>query len=412
MKKGKIGFRYILIVVCAFGLMGASNGISNCTGIFYQSLADNIGGGIGTISLCSTIKGIFVTLLSAVMPWVLEKFRFRYIIAAGAICSGIGFGGSIFARSFLSLLLCYFVQGIGYTLLGAAIINFMIGNWFYERTGTMLGIAMTASGVVGAVMNPVFSAIMTASGWKTSMAVLAVCSAALALPALFFASGTPHEMGLLPYGADEEKVYGTAENEKKEEKSTAKVKMSFELIAMLIVSGFISAATVMNSHLSTMAVSLGMTITQGALLVSIGQVGNVVFKIFIGYLSDRINAVRTLIITGILVCFGMSAYLLRVDSFPVLAAATFLFGASFGSCTVGLAQIVRDVIEPKEYSSAYAYCLISSSFVYSLAEIFTGYLYDWTGAYVVSSLVLIAMEVVSILLMVIVQLRKNTKKQA
>lgn len=398
MKKQKIGPMYILIGACASGLYIASAGLGNCLGLFYRSLAAAIGSGIGSVSLCITMCAVVTGFAAKLMPVILKRFPFKLIILAG---TGMLVGGtfvSSFATAFPMLLVCFLVKGLGGCLIGMTSINYVVDNWFYEGSGTVLGVGMSMSGVVAALLSPWFSSMIEANGWQFSLRTLSMVSLLFCLPMLLLGKTRPEDRGMIPYGEAAQKKSKQAPGE-----ADLPVVKDYTYYAILVIMFLITAAFCMVNHVATYASSIGLTPAVGALLVSTTMIGNMVFKLLIGYFCDRINPLRTSIIAFSFVALSFLLFIVGTHVVWINFVAAACLGSVFGCSTIAVGQIIKMVYDRALFSRIYTTTLMVSSLASASFGILTGYSFDWFGTYLPALSVYFVTTVITVILLISIE---------
>lgn len=189
----------------------------------------------------------------------------------------------------------------------------------------------------------------------------------------------------------------------------AMVSMSFVLLA--IFSLLHTALTGISQHLSGMAQASGMTLEQGALLLTCTMAGNILSKLAIGILSDRHGAVYACTIM-ILLNIGSLLILsagMAIASFLLASIGALLFGSVYSVGAVGISLLTRQLFPPSAYSRLYPKFsfMVNAGSAMSLPLI--GYLYDFTHSYMPALYIAIFIDAVNIISLAI-QNHVRTKK--
>ena len=402
MRKHKSTLMYFLIVACASGLYIAGPGLANCLGLFYNSMASAIGGGIGDVSLCITMSSVVTGVSAKLMPTILKKFPFKGIVALGTVLLAGGIAASAHATSVPALAVCFIVKGFGGCLIGMTSINYLVDNWFYQGSGTVLGVGMSMSGIVTAVLSPYFSNIIENRGWQFAITILALVSVLFCLP-VFGSTSAPEQWSMQPYGADRGAQRKTAAPEQRGVE--VPLVKDFTYYAILMVMFLITISFCMVSHIATYASSVGMSATSGALLVSTAMIGNMIFKLAMGFLCDKINPLRTSIISFSFVAMAFFLFIVGTKIQWMNFAAAALFGAVFFCSTLAVGQIIKMLYDRELCSRIYSTALMTSSIASAVFGTLTGYAYDWFGTYLPALWVYFILSFSAVVLLVVLDRR-------
>ena len=259
-----------------------------------------------------------------------------------------------------------------------------------------MGITMSCSGLGGALFNPILSAVIEAFGWRSAYLAAAGFVLVLTLPGvLFIIRERPEDKGLLPYGATESMPSAAGRQIQKGAiafgSATFLVTVAFSVL-VYAVSGF-------NAHVSGFATSIGLTPAVGALMVSASMIGNVVFKLLIGVLSDAFGAPKACGVMMLLNIIGMTIFaFLPIGGDAVAMVSAFLYGGIYAVSAVGIPLVVRYVYGPRLHSVAYSYISLFACISSSCTMAGFGYSYDVFGTYRVGVLASVAVAICVVVL--------------
>ena len=281
-----------------------------------------------------------------------------------------------------------YISGALFGLAGPAIFlvgpSVLINNWFApKQAGKFLGIASAFTGVGTFVWSPVFAGIIKSNGYQMGFMVEAVVAAVLILvPALFFFRTRPEDVGLEPYGIEKE----TAEGEVAK-KSGVSGKFALGTIAfwcILVAAGLISLGGGYKSMMPTAVQSVGGSdlAMLGASMISAAAVGNILGKVVLGALADKVG------IRNAMVCFAivsMIGFLLMVlflgdNQIPMLVAG-FCIGTSDAMMSVGLPLATRDCFGDRRYGEIYSYMNMPIALLGGIGATFVALVASFTGGF-------------------------------
>ena len=256
-----------------------------------------------------------------------------------------------------------YISGALFGLAGPAIFlvgpSVLINNWFApSQAGKFLGIASAFTGVGTFVWSPIFAGIIKSQGYKMGFTIEAVIAAVLILiPAFFFFRTRPEDCGLKPFGIEKE-VATTGAAVKKEGVNGKFALATVAFWAILIGAGLISLGGGYKSMMPTAVQSVGGTelAMLGATMISAGAVGNILGKIALGTLSDKIGIKNAMVGFA---CVSIIGFLLMVlfmgdNQIPMLAAG-FCIGTGDAMMSVGLPLVTRNCFGDRCYSEIYSY---------------------------------------------------------
>ena len=375
-------YHWLIVAVCC-GFSGVAAGLAvNCMGVFYLPVSKELGVGVGDISFYLTIMNIVQGLLSAVVVRVMKRVPLRGMLAAAtAVGTGcyllMSLGTSVWHFYVVALFL-----GAANAFTGMIVGNVVIANWFEKKMGTAMAIFMALAGVLGAVLSPVFAALIESIGWRSVYRIAAVIEVLLLLPAILIVRLTPGELGMKKYGE------GEAEDPKKKIRAIVlpeerKFRMkSAGTVMLYLIACLASFAATISQHLSGYAASIGRSPAFGASLISASMIGNIVTKLAAGVIGDRLGAVRASVI--LLFTAGAGCLVLGTLSGTgdiLLYAAAFATGGFYAVTGVSNLSMVKERFRAEEFAKIIAYMNIMRMVPQAISHSAIGYSYDIFGSY-------------------------------
>lgn len=237
--------------------------------------------------------------------------------------------------------------------------SFLINNWFApSQAGKFLGISSAFTGVGTFVWSPVFAGIIASDGYKFGFTVEACLVAVLILvPAIFFFRTKPEDCGLKPWGVEKESALADSEVKKSGVDGKFALKtLAFWLI--LVGAGLISLGGGFKSMMPTAVQSVGGAdlAMLGASMISAAAVGNILGKITLGTLSDKIGIRNAMVAFAVvsIIGFAIMFVLLGGNTVPMLVAG-FCIGTSDAMMSVGLPLATRHCFGDRRYGEIYSY---------------------------------------------------------
>lgn len=351
-------------------------GISvNCSGVFYAPVAQTLGVGRGDVAMYITIMNLVTGFLSPFSARLVKRYPLRPWLMIGGVLTAASLALWSQVRALWQLYVLAVTHGIGNVMLGTVILNMIIGAWFTRRTGLVMGIMFSFSGIAGALLSPLFQRIMDHTGWQTAHDVAAILAAALIIPGVFLLRMDPSEKGLAPYGGDRP----AAAKEAAPPRSGKPLADTAVLVVLL--AGFVTAfLSGLGQHIAGFATSVGLSAARGALLVTAVMIGNMASKLLFGVMSDRAGAKPTFILFLLITMAGVAG-LLILKSYTLLMITAFLLGFTYSLAGVGLSQLTRGAFDTARADHAYALSQTSANIGSSIASAAIGYVYDLSGSY-------------------------------
>lgn len=379
MKTRKVHYAWLILAACAV-MQGVGIGIiSNCAGIYYMPICEELGFSMGQLTFYKTLSGIFAIFSLSIAPVLYKKldvrvFALGLIVIAGGVNSAMAFGTELWHWYLIGI-----IQGCALTSFSHFLPVTLLNNWFSEKIGFAMGISCAASGGVGMVMSEVLSRVVDTYGWRASALLNGLICIAFTAPfVLFVIRKSPEEKGMLPFGG---------ENIKPSKQTGAKqydTKASYRLLTcsfmMVAVFSICAKATVgFAQYLPGYGISVPALAGKGAILLTLYLLGNMCFKFFFGYTNDRLGVFRSTMLE--LTTLLVGCVLLLSHRGNLMLAGAVLFGTCAMLSNVQSPLLVRTLWDKENFTKAYARMVMIADASYYISITLFGFVYDFTGKY-------------------------------
>jgi MFS family permease len=221
------------------------------------------------------------------------------------------------------------MYGVGFVTLYYPIIS-MVDEWWVARKGMAFGIIASAAGASGTVMPLIINALLKKYGYKTTLRAISVAMVILTGPLIFALKGRL---------THSERSTMTRTNWSFVGKPLFWVYCSSTLIQGL---GFFFPAVYLPSY----AADIGLSSTQGALILAVMAVAQVLGQFVFGYLSDKhlpVSSLATICsFMAMIATFGLWG---MAKSLGLLLTFSIIFGFfayGFATMRVGMGRAVSD----------------------------------------------------------------------
>ena len=163
-------------VILAIGFATVVGGYicRNTFSVFYPAIVDEFGWGRGNTALIFSINVLVYGLCAPVAGGLIDRFKPRYVLSAGAIIMGTGVALCSLATEKWQFYLLYgVVASIGLSIAGWAPITALVGNWFVRRRALSLGILGAGFGS-SLVFAFVAQYLISSLGWRSAYVFIGV----------------------------------------------------------------------------------------------------------------------------------------------------------------------------------------------------------------------------------------------
>ncbi len=378
-KQSKFHYAW-LILIAAVCIQGGIIGIMvNCTGVIFSAIIEDLGFRSGDLSIYYTIRAFLQAAACGVTTKLFLEKNSKLVMTALATLGLAGYVGMYFYTQLWQWYFSGVLVGICMSCV-LVVIPVVLNNWFATKNGLVIGIAMAASGLAGAVFSPVLSSLITTMGWrKTAVFNGATAFLLIVIPTLFILVKTPEEKGMKPYGWTDKKEDTQAV---KTDAAVKTVKMPASMFA--ICAGTIVVAGIMTqfgNQLPMLARSIGYTIQVGAMVTSFNMVGNVAGKLLIGVMADKIGIFPSVNITSIVIAVSTVMLMFSGTTPALMYVGALLLGMVYSMGTTVPPLVFMEVYGPDEYKTQLSRFQSYNSVVMALASSGLPYIYDFTGSF-------------------------------
>lgn len=312
---------------------------------------------------------------------IMPKIGIKTMVAVSGAIAGIGL---ILMSSFTSLMQFYiaaFFVGVATPAMTILPTSILINNWFVEKKGLAMGLAMSFSGLSAALLSPIVVRSIQNSGWGSGYRLLGVMAMVMTIPiALFVLKAHPAQVGLTAYGAIELQFGQQKITQLPGVPSAVAFKSGafFGIAVAILLIGF--SVSGFSQHLPAHLVNKGFTPTVAGSIMSVLMLTLIVAKISVGFLNDRLGTSRAA--TMILVCAGVGFLLSAVGSSLATAfASVVLFAMGLALTTVFPPLVTAKMFGAKDFSSIYSLLAAIGSIGYAVGTPVYGMVFDRMGSY-------------------------------
>lgn len=364
------------VTISAIGLPVMTNGV------FITPIAESLGVYRGTVAMHNTLTLFAKAIMSLYAGMLVKKFPLKGLLLVGVLLAGganvlLGMTQSILVFNILGT-----VRGIGSGMLAWVPLTIVVNEWFEEKHGLVMSIVLSFSSVGGALFSPIFSNLIELYGWEVSYQLMGLLIVLFTLPAILIPyTLNPRDSGYLPYGKKEETAEQTAKKE-------ATIKREAQGGVSGLLFGMMFAFTLLQTmligvpqHFPGFAQTVNLTSAVGATMLSITMLSSIVFKLGMGYISDRIGPIKSTLVMISLVGVA-SVMMILFSSEGLLYAAALLYGGIFSIPSVSVTLLTKELFGRYHFVRLYPILAFATSLGAAFSISLVGYIFDFTGSYI------------------------------
>ena len=391
-------------LVCSAAAIGL---VQNSYSLFLEPICTELGFTRSQMSANQTIMGIGMMVVALLWGPVFSKLRLKRMMCISAVATCVCY----FLQGVISSLYGFYAMSIVMSVTTAMLswtpLTVIIGNWFNEKRGLAIGIAFMGSGVGGMLFNALGGVLISAIGWRYTFMAYAAVMLLTVVPTVFFVIRIkPEDVGLEPYGGRIQTVGDSGEKPGVSLAQAMKGANMYILMGSFLIIGFCMNS--MNLTTAPNISALGYSPVFAAGVASAYMAALAVAKIVLGGMCDRIGTWKGCGISlAALFVAAVSAALARSLPFVFLMVVTNGLGTAFGSVAYPL--IARDLYGERDQAAIAGMFNSIGSLGGSFGPTICGMVYDATGVYTPSYIVISALTLV-IGGYVIINLARNSGK--
>jgi len=363
------------IVLGAMAILGGAQGVViNTNGIILAEIVREMGFRAGDFSVFYTIMYLVSALC---MPHTSKAFfavkRPRAFMSLMGTLFTLPFAGMCVYTKLWHWYAAAAFAGMGYSCMMVSVTT-VLNSWFAAKRGLVAGVTLSVTGLIGAVLAPVFARCVAAFGWRvTSLCTATAAFVMIAVLGAFALVPSPDREGRAPWGTSPDTARAVPQ-------TARRVPLYVFFLCMAAFAG-LNAMFQFNLQLPLFARSHGYTLAAGAVLTSCSMIGNIAGKVLLGYAIDRLGAYRAGTLLALALFSSFAVFRFCPGTFAALCAAGVLFGSVYSVGGVLVPQMSLAVWGQAEYRACVSRFSAVDAFAAALSGSAFPYLFDLTGSW-------------------------------
>ena len=293
-----------LVAAVTFVTMLGAAGFRSVPGVELDPLHQQFGWSHGTIGLAMSVNMTLFGLTSPFAAALMDRFGIRPVVTVALALVATGSGLTVFmTQSWQLILLWGVLVGLGTGSMSMALVATVSTRWFVSRRGLVSGVLTAANATGQLIFLPVVARLTEQHGWKTASLVVAGCALAVVPFVLTFMRNHPHDTGLRAFGATDlepgpppsQRTGSSALVALRALRSATRSWVFWLLAASFAICGA-STNGLIGTHFIPAAHDHGMPATTAAGLLALVGVFDVGGTIASGWLTDRFDPAKLLIV--------------------------------------------------------------------------------------------------------------------
>lgn len=341
--------RYILIVVGCCLLQIITYFTSTAISLYYNSICAELGFESAAIKAYYTIAMVIGLIAGPiVLKSLFPKWGARKMLAVFGTIGGVAYFALGFSTQLWHFYVLGAITGIGLLSCIGTIANILVQMWFLDKNGLILGISTAMTGVAGIVFSTPLATII-GSNWRNGYYLTGIIIVAIIwICIIFLIRDNPQSCGMAPYGLAKymEKQKAAAGSTIKVSGVTLKNAVKTSAFWILIVAMFIYGFLLAFTQSSVMFfMEQGFSITQAAGFLGWLSGSLIVWKLFLGWLADKIGAKWAYIVSLVITFIGFA---LQIFVGAASAVVPYIFIICYG-CGISVISVLNALVIKDQY---------------------------------------------------------------
>ena len=306
----------------------------------------------------------------------LDRYSIRALFFAGMVTQSLALLLFSYIGTPTQYLLVAALLGLG--LSGVTILpnQVLVSRWFHTRVGLVNGVVLAATALGGALAPALVTRLIEATDWRTAFRVLAVLAFVPPfLVVLFVVRDRPAAMGLAPYGTPP----GAPRTTGSTLRDAVRARAFWALGAAMFFGGMPCYSY--NKHILVALRELGYGAIQAADLKSLFFVISACSRLSFGWLCDRFDRPRMLVLHLACIAVGYPLMLLVPDHRELLLPCLVLVGIGYGGLLPSIPILSVHYFGRAHLGKILGVYKIPYDIAAAGAPLFTAWLYDLYGSY-------------------------------
>jgi sugar phosphate permease len=388
-----------VMVAVAFAVILIGAGTRAAPGALLLPIQAETGWTISQVTIAGALGLVVLGLGGPISGVLIDRFGVRRLTVGALVLTAAGMGLSALAREIWQLVVLFgVVSGLGAGLLASSLGPIVANRWFVTHRGLVVGVFGAAASAGQLIFFPLLTSIAGSDAWRPAVAVLAGLVLATAIPALLLLREDPTAVGVRALGLPA----GAPPVARHADPGIMRRALRTPEFWLLAGTFFVCGATsngVVGQHFIAHAVDHGFTAAVAAGALALMGVFNFVGTIASGYLTDRFDPRRLLLVYYVF--RGVSLLFLPAihDSTDILFFSV-LFGLDYIATVPPTVALTADVFGRHNvgivYGWIYAAHMLGAAILAQVAAVIRDSAGDYTLAYLAAGWMAVAAGVVAL----------------
>jgi MFS family permease len=381
-----------VIVAVALISMAFWLGIRSSFAVFYVALLEEFPWSRGGSAGVQSMALITYSFMAPLVGGLIDRFGPRRVIAPGILILTVGLMLCSRIENLTQFYIFYgVVAGTGISCIGIVSYSAILAHWFEKKRGLASGIAVSGMGLGTFLLVPMSQSFISMWGWRMTFIITGCLVLIILVPAnALFLRHKPRELGQHLDGSNpsdsnhknhfQNQPHNTQDNDWTLRKAV--YTQRFWALIIFPFFGFIGVSIIV-VHQVRFLVDQGIDKMTAAFIFAMVGIVSSIFRVFWGWLSDRISRELTYTMGIVCGCLGAGSLLL----FEIQGSAFFtysffvLFGMGWGVTAPMFMAVAADLFKGKIFGLIYGFVEAGIGIAGAFGAWIAGFIFDKTQSY-------------------------------
>ncbi len=381
-----------IIVAVALISMAFWMGIRTSFSVFYVALLEDFPWSRGGSAGVQSMALITYTFMAPLVGGLIDRFGPRRVIAPGILILAVGLMLCSKIENLTQFYIFYgVIAGAGISCIGIVSYSAILAHWFEKKRGLASGIALSGMGLGTFLLVPMSQSFISMWGWRVTFIITGCLVLIILVPAnALFLRHKPQELGQHPDGStpsdsnhknnSQDQPNNTQDNDWTLRKAASTLR--FWALIIFPFFGFIGVFIIV-VHQVKFLVDQGIDKMTAAFIFAMVGIVSSIFRVFWGWISDRISRELTYTMGIVCGCLGAGSLLL----FEIHGSAFFtysffvLFGMGWGATAPMFMVVAADLFKGRIFGLIYGFVEAGIGIAGAFGAWIAGFIFDKTQSY-------------------------------
>ncbi|HEY6420042.1 MAG TPA: MFS transporter [Candidatus Binataceae bacterium] len=363
----------------------------NTGSVFFRPVLKYFGWSRAKLSAGFAIAALSAGISGPLIGWLVDRIDVRKVMVTGVALTFLGFAGLSRTHTFNQFLACNLIVGVGLCACTGIPSSLVIANWFRERRGLAMGLALCGASLGGAVMTIVANYVISRWGWRVGYLVIAAPMLVIVIPLLLMYVRTRPTAETQPLPDASAPPLAPVELPGLEVREALATRSLWLLTLVQFLGASVFAG--LGQHFVAYLIGIGYTATFAARMLSAMFLLTVFGNLLSGPMADRSTARAVLAGTWIVTAVAMVA-LLYAGHVTALGLHVLLIGFVLGATGVLTPLLMLESLGIRRFGSLMGISGVFGTLGFAAGPVVTGRIYDVTGSYTIALWLFVAASIV------------------